>query len=48
MSVPQRGNGKKHTNQCADGLNGGVEVDDALVNAHLVAVEGVGTLSSGV
>ena len=35
------------THQCADGLDGGVKVNNALVDAHLVAVEGVGTLSSG-
>jgi hypothetical protein len=33
-----------NAHQGADGLNGGVKVDHALVNAHLVAVEGVGTL----
>lgn len=33
-----------NAHQGADGLNRGVKVDHALVNAHLVAVEGVGTL----
>ena len=33
-----------NAHQGADGLNGGVKVDHALVNAHLVAVEGVGSL----
>ena len=35
------------THQSADGLNRSVEVNDTLVNAHLIAVEGIGSLRSG-
>lgn len=35
------------TYDLADGVGGGVDVDNALVDAHLVAVEGLGTLTVG-
>jgi hypothetical protein len=40
----QGNTGIKMSHQSADGLNGSVEVNNTLVNAHLVAVEGVGSL----
>jgi hypothetical protein len=34
----------RNTHQCTDGLNGGVDVNDALVDTHLVAVKSVRSL----